>query len=216
MKKILILISISFLCAALFNRCTKISFTQADTKQVYNLHKEDMLYIEQRIDKKSFDIFMNKTAQVMDMRGQMSQSMQPTHHNTHIPLEIIFDSPGGDLEAMNAYIETLSKLRILYGIRLKCYIYEAMSAAFTIAVTQCNEIYLLKGGKMMTHYAYIKGKGVTISTIHDTRDMARLESTSLGIPFEKWFKISRIKGKNKYYTVEEMKKYNIIDREYGK
>ena len=84
-----------------------------------------------------------------------------------------------------------------------------------MAVRVCSKAILLRGGGMSQHYAYIPEKGVTNSTYLSSYEMAKKEAEALMIDPKEWFAITRLKNENKLFTVEELKKYNIIQKVYG-
>ena len=127
---------------------------------------------------------------------------------------ILIDSYGGYVEKADE-IEKEFKEAINRGVTFKCYIANAHSAAFYLAVRLCGKSILLRGGSMSQHFAYYPSKGVTNATYLISYEMARKEAEALLIDPKKWFNITRLKNKNKKFTIKELKKYNIIQKVYG-
>lgn len=124
-------------------------------------------------------------------------------------LNILIDSKGGFLN-YGVTVANIFRYQQSHGVKIRCYVSYAASAAFYI-MTFCDERIGLKGGKLMTHWA--QGQGET-SNFSATFSMAKEEAANLGYSHQQWMRLSRPAGQdfNRYWSMEEALKYKLIDR----
>lgn len=127
---------------------------------------------------------------------------------------LLIDSNGGRVDILFGLLRDMEQLQ-KRGISFKCYIANAHSAAFTFAVSVCSKAILLRGGQMMQHHAYIPGYGIDNNAYLESLKMAKKEATALLIDPKEWMRITRKGNDDKLFSVEELKKYNIIQKVYG-
>ena len=127
---------------------------------------------------------------------------------------LLIDSNGGSVDVMFQILDSMAELQ-KRGIHFKCYIANAHSAAFTFAVSVCSKAILLRGGQMSQHHAYRRGFGITNDTYLISLNMAKKEAAALLLDYREWMRITRDGNEDKLFSVEELKKYNIIQKVYG-
>jgi len=127
---------------------------------------------------------------------------------------LLIDSNGGSVDVMFQILDSMAELQ-KRGISFKCYIANAHSAAFTFAVSVCSKAILLRGGQMSQHHAYRRGFGITNDSYLISLNMAKKEAEALLMDYREWMKITRKGNDDKIFSVEELKKYNIIQKVYG-
>ena len=133
--------------------------------------------------------------------------------NTTIP--ILIDSYGGYVSLMGRTAQVMSFTKML-GIKYKCYVSNAISAAFFLLVTQCDERIVLKGARVGQHLVHIGREMTTADAILLSRKMSRLEAKALYQDEEKWYEITRKVGKLKEFDEEEMLEYGIATEIYDR
>lgn len=127
---------------------------------------------------------------------------------------LLIDSKGGRVDILFQLLSEFEEFQ-KRGISFKCYIANSQSAAFTFMVSVCSKGILLRGGTVMQHFAYTRLNGVSNTAYMLSRKMAMIESKALLVPFKEWFDLTRLENDDKIFTVEELKKYGIIQKVYG-
>lgn len=118
-------------------------------------------------------------------------------------------SSGGGYTSFFDYLMLLEKpLRQAYIV---CTVSKAASMAFTFMINFCDKRIILKDAVIMQHRVYKKtlfGKMFDDNSNRLSVKYSDMEAKVLGIPKDKWFKISRGKS-DKYFTRDELVKYGI-------
>lgn len=122
------------------------------------------------------------------------------------PIHIALQSGGGYVHLY----EMVSRAKLFKQAYIVCTVSKAESVAFTFMMNFCDERIILKDAVVMTHKVYISGllKYFTDSTQRFTVKHSDSEAAVLDLDKDEWYKFSRENG-DKYFTVEEMKKYKI-------
>lgn len=123
----------------------------------------------------------------------------------------LIDSWGGYVDLMHSRNALVNRLKE-YNIKIKCYIADARSAAYSFAVSSCDKIVLLKGGVMMMHRVSLGDVDIQCPSCKlEDFNMAKLEFKRIkNLSFQEYFDLTR-NNKDKYFTEEELLKYGIVD-----
>jgi ATP-dependent protease ClpP protease subunit len=130
-------------------------------------------------------------------------------------IDILLESPGGSVGIMYSAINYVARLK-KQGVKLRCYVAEAQSAAFTFMITSCHKVIVIKGAKISQHRAFYSGAEKQIENVGSritTLQMNKLEADALKLPPNVWYAITR-KSDLKTFDYEELKKYGIADSEF--
>lgn len=126
-------------------------------------------------------------------------------------ITILIESGGGYYNLGKNIVLGLDGLR-KQGFKITCYVEKAMSMAFHILLTSCDERIGTKNVDLMMHRVRIGELGrFTSSTKSTDLEMNYLEALSIGISEEAWLELTRQED-DKYFTKKEMKKYKLIHR----
>jgi len=132
-----------------------------------------------------------------------------------LEVPLLIDSYGGYLGLMARTAQVMQFTKML-GIKYKCYVTNAYSAAFFLLVTQCDKRVILKGAKVGQHLAHIGNNMTTADAILDSIKMSRIEARALNQDPDKWYKITRQVGKDKDFSEKEMLEYGIATEIYDR
>lgn len=134
------------------------------------------------------------------------------YYNTEVV--ILISSNGGSVSKMFSFIKTFKFLK-RRGLKVKCYIGNAKSAAFTFMLSVCDTRILLKGAELAQHPTYLPygdGKLYTTHTKYSSVEMSDIEAKVLDIDPKKWYNITRNESKDKFFTEKEALKYKIVHK----
>jgi len=124
-------------------------------------------------------------------------------------VNLIINSSGGRVDFGYKLLNFVNFIKYHLKIKTTCYIKEASSMAFTVAISICDKRIALEGIEMMQHPVSVGSKYYTTSTKIDDILISALEASRLGIDPKEWRKISKEQG-DKFFTKEEMIKYKLI------
>lgn len=126
-------------------------------------------------------------------------------------ITLVIQSPGGLVSVGNRIAQMLESFRA-NNIHIDCVVSEAQSMAFFIVVTQCDRVYAKKNVKFMQHKVHYGQQGTNSpSTFVSDLEMARKEAEVLGVDFNKWFKLTRLKEEDHVFTQKEIRDYKLVD-----
>ena len=189
----------------------------SDSQPFLNVDPKDVLSIEYNLSETinmgsltnfAANSYLNQSLFKKAMT-KLSESKGPV--NLEIP--ILIDSYGGYISLMGRTAQVMGFTRML-GIKYKCYVTNAYSAAFFLLVTQCDKRIILKGAKVGQHMVHIGQNMTTAEAILLSAKMSRAEAKALGQNEKKWFDLTRQVGKDKDFNEEEMLEYGIATEIY--
>lgn len=132
-------------------------------------------------------------------------------------IPLLIESGGGSVVKMNEILVYVDKLK-KQGYKFKCYVALAASAAFTFTIDACDKITLLENGKMMQHKAYLAPRDgsfklLNVETEVLSMQMAKreFEKRIKNITFSEYYALTRDGADAKWFDVDELLEYNIID-----
>jgi ATP-dependent protease ClpP protease subunit len=126
-------------------------------------------------------------------------------------ITIVFQSPGGYVSLGKQAADMLSSFRA-NNIHITCVVSEAQSMAFFVLITQCDNIIAKKSVKLMQHKVHLvqHGSNSPLTFMMDL-EMARKEAEVLGVDFNKWLKLTRLKKADHIFTQKEIRDYKLVD-----
>jgi hypothetical protein len=128
------------------------------------------------------------------------------------PINVVINSNGGRVDYLFGYLAAANLLKKKFGLRFRCYIKNAFSAAFTLTFGLCDERIGLKGVRMGQHQAFYRGGITSTATMITDMQMATIESRALRTNFNNWLKKTRQPGVDYYLTEEDYKKYKVFHK----
>lgn len=132
-------------------------------------------------------------------------------------LVILVSSNGGSVDILFKMLK-LFKLVKRKGLKVKCYVGNAKSAAFTFLVAACDTRIMLKGAELGQHPSYFRsrlGKVYTTSTKYYSIKMSDIEAEALRIDKKEWYEFTRVEDKNTNFTEKEALEYGIVHEVIG-
>jgi len=122
-------------------------------------------------------------------------------------LKVVIESNGGVIKIADVVYNSINQF-IDSGVYVECHVTKASSVAFTLMTTLCSNTIVYGDFIIMSHPSYVDTIGSTVNSKIIDMILVKKESQALGIDFQKWLSISRLE-EDKYYTKEELIKYNI-------
>jgi len=126
-----------------------------------------------------------------------------------VKIPIIIQS-GGGLVGLGNQLKGLFKYLKSQGLYFDCYVGEAQSMAFNIMLTVCDKVTAKKDAVLMQHRVKYGDLGTTPTTYRDDISLSKEEASVLGIHYKDWNDLAR-GPKDHVFTLEEIKKYKLVD-----
>lgn len=188
----------------------------SDSQPFLNVDPKDVLSLENKVST-SINMFSlidhGSNAYLNNFLFKESLGRLSKRGKQNLEIPILIDSYGGAIGYMGRTAQVMSFTRML-GIKYKCYVSNAVSAAFFILVTQCDKRIVLKGARVGQHPVHVGSDRVTADSLFITAKMSRAEAKALGQPEKKWYDLTRGIGKLKEFDEEEMLEYGIATEIY--
>ena len=192
-----------------------------DSQPLLNVQVADILSLK---DKNDIQInmhtlgspAMNFALQTSNIMKRKYLKAKASKDQKDLNVNILIDSYGGYVSTMYQIESLLNMYRGVGQFNFTCYVANAISAAFYLMVRVCDRTILIRGAEIAQHPVHVGREMSTASTLLITKDMSDAEAASLNQEENFWFSLTRKVGKLKYFSVDELFKYNIIDEVYNR